>query len=208
VATSDGALVIAADGSLPAGGSVTVATASTLVLPDQTTDASIGSLNINGNLIVHGGSLTALNASVAQGYNNGAWNGAGGIVSTAAAADTSHLTALGVIQNDNGTGTALYSTFEGQPASDSDILLRYTYYGDTKLNGSVDGSDYSRIDNGYLNHLTGWFNGDFNYDGVVDGSDYTLIDNAYNTACKFVGAGAWFDRRASRNQPFPAFPPQ
>ena len=37
------------------------------------------------------------------------------------------------------------------------------------------------IDNGYLNHLTGWYNGDFNYDGVVDGSDYTLIDNAFNS---------------------------
>jgi hypothetical protein len=45
----------------------------------------------------------------------------------------------------------------------------------------VDGSDYSRIDNGALNHLTGWFNGDFNYDGVINGSDYTLIDNAFNT---------------------------
>ena len=36
------------------------------------------------------------------------------------------------------------------------------------------------IDNGFVNHLTGWFNGDFNYDGVVDGSDYALIDNAFN----------------------------
>jgi hypothetical protein len=45
----------------------------------------------------------------------------------------------------------------------------------------VDGSDYSRIDNGYQNQLTGWYNGDFNYDGVINGSDYTLIDNAFNT---------------------------
>ena len=37
------------------------------------------------------------------------------------------------------------------------------------------------IDNGYLNHSTGWYNGDFNYDGVINGSDYTLIDNAFNT---------------------------
>ena len=48
------------------------------------------------------------------------------------------------------------------------------------LDGKVDATDYSRIDNGYLNHLTGWYNGDFNYDGVVNGSDYTLIDNAFN----------------------------
>ena len=61
-----------------------------------------------------------------------------------------------------------------------DILVKYTYYGDANLDGKVDASDYSRIDNGYLNHLTGWSNGDFNYDGVINGSDYTLIDNAFN----------------------------
>jgi hypothetical protein len=99
------------------------------------------------------------------------------------------LHALGVIQNDNGagTGTALYPTFEGQPVSDSDVLIKYTYYGDTNLDGKVDGTDYSRIDNAYAYNqshssspLTGWFNGDFNYDGVINGSDYTLIDNAFN----------------------------
>ena len=65
--------------------------------------------------------------------------------------------------------------------SDSDVLVKYTYYGDTNLDGKVDGTDYSRIDNGALTHATGWFNGDFNYDGIINGSDYTLIDNAFNT---------------------------
>jgi hypothetical protein len=60
------------------------------------------------------------------------------------------------------------------------VLLKYTYFGDANLDGKVDGSDYSLIDNGYLNSLTGWFNGDFNYDGVINGSDYTLIDNSFN----------------------------
>jgi hypothetical protein len=63
----------------------------------------------------------------------------------------------------------------------SDVLVKYTYWGDANLDGQVDGSDYTRIDNGFLNHLSGWFNGDFNGDHVVDGSDYTLIDNDFNT---------------------------
>jgi hypothetical protein len=140
-------------------------------------------VNLSGNLIVHGGSLTQLNTAVGTGFNSGAWNGAGGILSAAAAANTTYLTSLAVIQNDDGTGSAtpLYTTFEGQPVADSDVLLKYTYYGDTDLNGEVDGSDYSRVDIGFLNKLTGWFNGDFNYDNVVNGSDYTLIDNAFNT---------------------------
>ena len=145
----------------------------------------------NNAMIVSGssGSISQITNQVAQGYNGGNWQGSGGITSSIAAADPKHLTALGVILNDNGTGSgvALYSTFESALTVDNDILVKYTYYGDTDLNGEVDGTDYSRIDNAYMynqtntgNPLTGWFNGDFNYDGVVDGSDYTLMDNAFN----------------------------
>ena len=155
-----------------------------------TTNLWTGKLDLaNNDMVVQNGSLATLTNQVAQGYNNGTWNNTGsnggGIVSTAAAADSRHLTALGVIQNSTTGlpgGTILYSSFDGATASAStDVLLKYTYYGDTNLDGKVDGSDYSRIDNGYSQLLTGWFNGDFNYDGVVNGSDYTLIDNAFNS---------------------------
>jgi fibronectin-binding autotransporter adhesin len=135
----------------------------------------------NNDMIVFGGNLGIVTSELAEGYNNGGWNGSGGIVSGAAAANTAHLTALGVIDNDNGSGSPLYTSFDGSPTNDGDVLVKYTYYGDANLDGKVDGSDYSRIDNGYLLQLTGWGNGDFNYDGVINGSDYTLIDNAYNT---------------------------
>ena len=83
--------------------------------------------------------------------------------------------------NNNGSGGALFSTFEGQSVSNSDVLMKYTYFGDANLDGVVNGYDYTLIDNGFNNRLTGWHNGDFNYDGVVNGDDYTLIDNAFNT---------------------------
>jgi autotransporter-associated beta strand protein len=183
-----GTLVAGVANALPAGNSVTVATGATLVANTEYTVDTLGSLNINGNVIVHGGNLATLTADAQTAFANG-WNGTTGIYSSAAASDASQLHALGVIQNDNGagTGTALYPTFEGQPVSDSDVLIKYTYYGDTNLDGKVDGTDYSRIDNAYAYNqshssspLTGWFNGDFNYDGVINGSDYTLIDNAFN----------------------------
>jgi hypothetical protein len=132
---------------------------------------------------VQTGTLSTISGAIALGYNNGAWNNTAGITSSSAANSPTHLLALGVIQN-NQSGTALYTgshTFDGITPGAGDILVKQTYYGDANLDGKVDGSDYSRIDNGYLNHLTGWFNGDFNYDGVVNGSDYTLIDNAFNT---------------------------
>jgi hypothetical protein len=111
-------------------------------------------------------------------FNNGTWTGTNAsnsvITSSTAAADTSHLTAVGLATN--------LGTFEGNSVAASDVLIKYTYYGDANLDGHVDGSDYSLIDNAVLmGGLTGWQNGDFNYDGFINGSDYTLIDNAFNT---------------------------
>ena len=171
---------------------------------------SSATLNLGKNdLDDSGDTLSSINALVASGYANGAWNG-NGIDSSAAASNSTHLTALGVILNNQG-GSPLFtaaSPFDGTTPGTSDILVKYTYYGDTNLDGKVDGTDYSRIDNAYLNNknssnlqLTGWFNGDFNYDGVINGSDYTLIDNAFNTqgvaltaeiassTAQFAGAG-------------------
>jgi hypothetical protein len=125
---------------------------------------------------------------IQTGYNGGVWNyGTGSttvpdITSSAAGADPSFIHAVGMLAPTSTT------TFYGQALSTGDVAVKYTYYGDTNLDGQVDGSDYANIDNGYLNGLTGWQNGDFNYDGAVDGSDYTLMDNAYNTQGAAISA--------------------
>jgi hypothetical protein len=158
----------------------------------------------NNDLDLAGGGsagLATLNGYIASGFAGGAWNGTTGITSAAAGGDAKHLTALGVILNDNGSGTPLYggssaliaSTFDGTTPADGDVLVKYTYYGDANLDGQVDGSDYTKIDAGYSSQtgsskLTGWENGDFNYDGKIDGSDYTLIDNAFNTQAASLSA--------------------
>ena len=140
--------------------------------------ASIGTGNITvnspGGAIIQNTAAGTIFAKLATGYNGGNWNGSG-VNSTSAAADTTHLTAVGMLQPSSP------SNFEGQSVNPTDVALKLTYYGDANLDGKVDGSDYSLIDNGYLQGLTGWQNGDFNYDGVINGSDYTLIDNAYNS---------------------------
>jgi autotransporter-associated beta strand protein len=182
-----GILISGTAGALPAGSVVNVGRGATLVSDSQATVSNLALLNVNGNVIVHNGNLATLSTAASGGFTSG-WNSSTGIASSSAAGDSNHLTAVGIIQNDDGTGKAatLYSTFGGQPVADSDVLLKYTYYGDTNLDGTVDGSDYSRIDTAFVadkaaaGAKTGWFNGDFNYDGVIDGSDYTLIDNAFN----------------------------
>ena len=65
-------------------------------------------------------------------------------------------------------------------ASD-DVLVRYTWYGDTDLNGVVNFDDYARIDSGFNTGLAGGPNGDFDYNGSVNFDDYSLIDLAFNT---------------------------
>jgi hypothetical protein len=154
------------------------------------TDAWTGKLDLaNNDMIVNLGNLATITNQVAQGFNGGTWQGGGGIVSSAASADSSHLTALGVIQNSvDGTpgGAVLHANFSSASSVASDVLVKFAYFGDTNLDGVVDGSDYSRIDSAVIANqatagsATGWFNGDFNYDGVIDGSDYTLLDNAFN----------------------------
>ena len=113
-----------------------------------------------------------------------------------------------MIQNATAAGTALYASFDGQPVAATDVLVRYTYDGDTNLDGVVDAADYTRIDAGFIGHLTGWANGDFNYDGVVDGSDYTLMDNAFDQQSGGVAAPAvslaLADRGSSMAVPEPA----
>jgi autotransporter-associated beta strand protein len=158
----------------------------TIINSGTVTASSISALG-SGVITINGGGLILSNTSAGtvfsllqSGYNNGAWNGSAGINSTAAADDTSNLHALGMLQPTTAT------TFEGQPLGTGDVAVKFTYYGDANLDGKVDGSDYSVIDNAYLAdqtnpaEYTGWSNGDFNYDGVIDGSDYTLIDNAFN----------------------------
>ncbi len=85
------------------------------------------------------------------------------------------LTTLAVITNDDGTSNGLFSTFDGATVSATDILVKYTYLGDTNLDGQVDSADLANLLAGMNGGLTGWINGDMNYDGRVDAADVTLL---------------------------------
>ena len=154
-----------------------------------------GMLDLTDNdLIVHGGSLDSVGALVAAGSNGLYWNGevpigslaSASILSDIAAADPTHAEALGAGQIGSGVFLTEANEFDNEPVTNSDVIVKFTYYGDANLNGIVGDSDGSgsrdeeQLDNGYINHLTGWTNGDFNYDGVVNGADYTLYDNMAN----------------------------
>ena len=142
----------------------------------------------NGGMIVHNGNLTTLRGLVSTGAGSSFnWTGPG-IDSSTAAYNPQHDTAVGIISNSAGGTRTVLTTFDKIPVTYSDVLIKYTYFADTNFDGRVDGSDYTRIDAGFLTHATGWANGDFNYDGKIDGSDYTLIDNTFNIQSTAVPA--------------------
>jgi hypothetical protein len=157
------------------------------------TNGWLGTLDVGGNdLVVHGGASAAairdtLTNQIHSGLQAGAlplWTGTG-LDSSDAAADPTGTKAIGILFNDNGSGTRLYGAgtahglFDGLDVASTDVLIKSTFFGDTDLSGSDNAADYSAIDNGYAMHLTGWSNGDMNGDGTVNAADYSLTDIAY-----------------------------
>jgi hypothetical protein len=145
--------------------------------------AYTGFVDLNNNdMIIHGGSESAVDAMVKAWWNGGTplrGNSALGLGSslaqTGTSPNTSTQTSLGVITNSDGAGGTLYPTFDGVTSNSTDVLVKYTYLGDTNLDGVVDSNDLSNFFGGYYGGLTGWLNGDFNYDGVVNSADYSLM---------------------------------
>ncbi|MBC8105617.1 MAG: PEP-CTERM sorting domain-containing protein [Anaerolineae bacterium] len=135
----------------------------------------------DNDLVVTSGSYADITAQIAHARNAGAWDQPG-LTSSAAGAATPKNKTLGTL-----TGAEFHAAqgagalFNGFTVAGSDILVKYTYYGDTDFNGLVDFDDYSRIDSGFNNNRTGWSNGDVDYNGIVDFDDYSLIDQAFNT---------------------------
>ena len=78
-------------------------------------------------------------------------------------------------------GKALGWTDDG-----SEVAVMYTLYGDSNLDGSVNGTDLNAVLS-YYNQSTDpiwgsqiWAHGDFNYDGSINGTDLNTVLSNYN----------------------------
>lgn len=146
------------------------------------TNSWAGALDLSNNdLIVNHGSLSDLANQLKSGYNGGNWNGAAGILSSAAQADPNHAHALAYA-----TAASLFgltgpdtATFDGQTVDASSLIVKYTLFGDANFDGKLNADDYILIDRGLAKGLSGWVNGDFNYDGVINQGDYLQIDRVF-----------------------------
>ena len=65
-------------------------------------------------------------------------------------------------------------TFGGQTVDASNILIKFTYGGDSNLDGQVDVTDLGALATSWQTSAP-WTGGDFNYDGFVDVSDLGIL---------------------------------
>jgi hypothetical protein len=138
-----------------------------------------GVLDLGSNdAVFFGGSLANLR-DMARAY----LSGNGGIGSSSAGgAGVNQFTGIAIRTPLNSSSGFLdFNTFDGLTVAASDVVARYTYLGDTNLDGSITAVDFNALLNGFTNGLTGWENGDTNYDGVVNGIDYTNLLNAFGS---------------------------
>ena|SRR5690348_13756498 len=70
-----------------------------------------------------------------------------------------------------------YSSFDGVDTSDGmEVLAKFTYYGDSDLNGQINGTDFSLFGAGRSGAGTGWDFGDYDYSGgAPNGTDFSLF---------------------------------
>jgi T5SS/PEP-CTERM-associated repeat protein len=184
-------------GTLSVGGNVLLSSAGPGRANKKTLDVGTVSLTASGivdlndnDMISRGSSKAAIQNSINGARHNGAWD-LPGITSSAARDNAQHNTTLGVLSGSEYTSVNGGTTqFNGRTFAGSDVLVKYTYYGDTDFNGKVNFDDYVRIDNGFNNHLTGWLNGDFDGNGNVNFDDYVLIDLAFNTQGATLARGS------------------
>ncbi len=165
--------------NIGAGNTVTVATnggdSGTSVVSTLSINAT-GKLDLNDNdLVVDNGNLATLTAQLASGLDiNGSYGNGPGITSSAFANNVDFNTVLGIAANSE----LGYTSFSGQTVDANDVLIKYTYYGDADLSGSVDTStDFDLYITGLTSggSLGGWLFGDFDYSGTVDSStDFDL----------------------------------
>ncbi len=129
-----------------------------------------------------GSQYTDVIGLVQKGSNDGAWDGAPGIItSETAAKGPSVLTTLAVMIAAE-AALATPNEFRGISVSGADTLIAYTWGGDANLDGILNGDDYFQIDSniGAAGSVFGYHNGDFNYDGDINGDDYFIIDSNIN----------------------------
>jgi hypothetical protein len=122
--------------------------------------ASVLDLTNNSMIIDYSGSVGTLVGDTKQNIRTGR------IVSTSA--DATHRLGYG----DN--ALLHRSSLGGQPADDTSLLIKFTFAGDSNLDGQVDADDLARLAQ-HWQQSADWTGGDLDYDGLINIRDLYLL---------------------------------
>ena len=159
IVTKTGAVNIQAPLIIETGGVFNLGAGPAAVLKGAPSLASGASIDVQNNALVidyhqQANPSSTIKTQLASGYNDGAWDG-DGINSSFA------TTSTGLGWSDDSAGES--------------ILIKYTYYGDADLSGSVTSTDFNAFIAGYGNANAVWAQGDFDYDGKVTTRDFNYL---------------------------------
>jgi autotransporter-associated beta strand protein len=198
---SAGTLVAGVHGAIPSG-AVSI-TGGTLQLASSTGGTTItslaisgtGTLDINNNhVIINYGApandpISSIAALLKTGFNNGAWNGPGGITSSAIASNPGY--SIGYSD----------AADAGNPAglASGTIEVAFTLIGDADLNHTVNGIDFGILAANFNKTVSRWDQGDFDYNNIVNGIDFTALAANFNKAASNASDIAALDAFAAAN---------
>jgi autotransporter-associated beta strand protein len=134
----------------------------------------------DNDLIVTNGTFAALQSLVFQGYRGGPDTTATGIVSSTSQNVHAGTTILALFDNSL-AGFGDWPVGSGHTITTGSIVGKYTYIGDTNMDGQVTPQDYTATDSNLgtsVDPAISWFYGDTNFDGNIDPTDYAGIDGA------------------------------
>jgi hypothetical protein len=116
---------------------------------------------------------------LATGRADGAWTGPDGIFSSAAGDSGRFTLGVGEAANVLSIEGEQTSAWRDQTVDASCLLVKFTYAGDTNLDGELSGDDYFPLDANVLNSgvVFGYATGDINFDGLINGDDYFALDS-------------------------------
>jgi hypothetical protein len=70
----------------------------------------------------------------------------------------------------------------------TDLQVRYSYFGDANLDGTVNTADFTSLASNFGSATTPWAQGDFNYDGKVNSLDFNAIATNFGVASPTIAA--------------------
>jgi Ca2+-binding RTX toxin-like protein len=171
-------------------GSLTVGTGGLAMLPAGGDKVlTVTSLSMSGGRIdvadndmildyTGGSPIATIQSLIGSAYVGGAWAGFG--ITTTMGNATTH--ALGYAE---ASDVAPGGVFSGHSLDSTAVVIKFTYYGDADLSGTVDVADLGRLASNWQLSPRRWSQGNFNYDGVVDVADLGMLASNWQ-----AGAGA------------------